>query len=83
MTRDDLQRRFLTIFKSFQHCCDTVPNGCNLVPTLLRCIAQKNRRCESSRVTSPSRIFQKRIFRKLQPPNRNEIKKVNSFWIIT
>ena len=24
-----------------QHCCDITSNGCNIVPTLLRCVAQK------------------------------------------
>ena len=34
---------------ALQHCCDIVSNGCNIVPTLPRCVALK---CESSRVTS-------------------------------
>ena len=40
-----------------QHCCDIVSNSYNIVPALQRWVAQKNRLCELSRVTSP-----------LQPP---------------
>ena len=38
-----------------QHCCDSVSNGYNIVPIAVLCCA-KNRRCESSRVTSPRRL---------------------------
>ena len=37
---------------ALQHCYDIVSNGYNIVPALQRRVAQKNRRCESSRVTS-------------------------------
>ena len=40
-------------------CCDIVLNSYNIVPTLLRCA--KNRRCESSRVTSPLRTATQRL----------------------
>ena len=33
---DDFKRN-----TSCQYCCDVVSNGCNIVPTLLRCGAQK------------------------------------------
>ena len=35
-----------------QHCCDIVLNGYNIVPAFQHHVA-KDRRCESSRVTSP------------------------------
>ena len=33
---DDFQRK-----TALQHCCDIVSNGCNIVPTLQRCVALK------------------------------------------
>ena len=46
---DDFKRNTV-----LQHCCDIVSHGYNIAPTLQRCVSQaKNRRCESSRVTSP------------------------------
>ena len=53
---DDFKRN-----TALQHCCDIVLNGYNIVPTLQRCVAPKNRRCESSRVTSPLRFEVKRV----------------------
>ena len=34
---DDLKRN-----AALQHCCDIISNGCNIVPTLLRCVALKS-----------------------------------------
>ena len=45
--REDSQGRFLATQR-----CSIVANGHNIAPALQRCRA-KNRRCESSRVTSP------------------------------
>ena len=45
--------RFATTIFNATHHFNIVSNGCNIVPTLQRCVAQKHRRCESSRVASP------------------------------
>ena len=34
--KDDFQRK-----TALQHCCDIASNGCNIVPTLQRCVALK------------------------------------------
>ena len=54
VTRDDSQRRFLARHgvAMLERCCNHSKQRCNNAATL--CCAQ-NRRCESSRVTSPSR----------------------------
>ena len=41
VTRNDSQRRFFAQHSITTLCCDIVSNGCNIVPTLLRCVELK------------------------------------------
>ena len=56
MLHETIRNNDLERDTALQHCCDIVSHGSNIVPTLQRCVALKNRRCESSRVTSPLRM---------------------------
>ena len=55
-TRDDLQRRVLAQHRAA--IWNSVATTWNNVTTMLqRCVFVKNRRCESSRATSPLKVF--------------------------